>query len=498
MKKNSILKGTLILTTAGIISRLLGFYYRIYLTGIIGAEGLGLYQMVMPAITVCMAISCSGISLAISRYTAIFIEQKQPQSARHTLIVGMNISLILSTICSILLYTCSSILALKLFNDTRCLDLLKIIALVLPLSAMHNSINSYFMGRCNTLIPAVSQLLEQIARIGSVIVICNIKLSQNEPITAATGMAGLFCGEFISCLFSLSICAFNKNDFKIKKPFSLGRKIVRMALPVSTNRIALSLLHGMEALLIPMMLKFSGMSTTESLSIYGILSGMAIPLVMLPSTLINAFSAMLLPTVSKNSASTNAGKQSPVLHTINTALTCSMLIGILCLGAFLVWGNEAGTLLFGEPLAGKFVTLFAWMCPFLYIGTTFSSILNGLGKTHITLIADVSSFIIRIILIVTLIPHLGITGYLLGFLISEIYLASFVIIVLQKYYNFNFNAFNLIIKPLLALTISAGVSLYVHRIILQMLPGILPLLALLGAGGVMLLVYGTFLLFYLI
>ncbi len=498
MKINSILKGTLILTAAGIISRLLGFYYRIYLTGLIGAEGLGLYQMVMPAITVCMAISCSGITLAISRYTAMFLEKKQLQTARHTLIVGMCLSFSLALICSIILHIGADFLAINLFKDARCFDLIKVIALILPLSAIHNCINSFFLGKCNTAIPAISQLLEQIVRIGSVILICTIKLSKGETITAQTGMAGLFCGELVSCLFSLSICAFSGKDFAIRHPLPIVRDIVKMALPVSTNRIALSLLHGMEALLIPAMLKLSGMNTSESLSVYGILSGMAIPLVMLPSTLINSFSSMLLPTVSKNSAKTNNGSSTPVIHTINTALKCSMLMGILCLGAFLVWGGTAGTLLFGEPLAGKFVTIFAWMCPFLYIGTTFSSILNGLGKTHITLLFDVSSFIMRILLIVVLVPRVGITGYLVAFLVSEIYLAMAVLLNLYKTFHFNFDAFGLIIKPILAIVIAAGASLYSYQLILGLLPQIAPLMVLCAAGGVMLIIYGIFVLFYLI
>lgn len=486
MKNNPILKGTLILTTAGILSRLLGFYYRIFLTGIIGAEGLGLYQMVFPFVTVCMAIANSGISLAISRYTAAFLSQGRKVEARHTLVIGMGISLTIALFCTVFLYMASDFLATHILNDARCILLVKIISFMLPLSVIHNCICSYYMGKSNTIVPAISQLLEQIIRIGSVLLIFSIRDSKGLPITATTGMAGLLCGEFISCLFCLTVCSFHKRDFLIKAPLSMTKNILKMAIPISTNRIILSVLHSMVAILIPSMLRKNGLSASESLSTYGILSGMAFPLIMLPSTLINAFSSMLLPAVSRAS---HSKKKDSVTHTINTAYECSMVIGIFCLGAFLIWGDDAGNLLFHEPQVGVYVTAFAWMCPFLYISTTLSSILNGLGKTNTTLILDVTAFLTRIALIVLLIPKMGIIGYLIAFLISEIYLALFCAYALWRIHPVPFNAFRLIIKPLLSLAVSSGAGLYARHVITALFPTLPPLLILLMAGAIMGILY---------
>lgn len=486
MKNNTILKGTLILTSAGIISRLLGFYYRIFLTGIIGAEGLGLYQMVFPLVSVCMAVASSGISVAISRYTAAFLSQNNKTKAKNTLVIGMAISVVISLFCTILLYMASGFIAIHILKDVRCTLLIQIISLMLPLGVIHNSISSYYMGKSNALIPAVSQLIEQIIRIGSVILIFHIRESKGLPVTAATGMAGLLCGEIISCLFCLTVCSFHINDFKIKEPFRLAGDIVKMAVPVSANRIILSLFHSMEAILIPSMLRLNGLSTSESLSTYGILSGMAFPLIMLPSTLINSFSAMLLPAVS---SATSARKTDSVTHTIQTAYECSMIIGIFCLGAFLIWGDEAGNLLFNEPQVGIYVTAFAWMCPFLYISTTLASILNGLGKTNTTLIIDVTSLLMRIGLIVMLIPQMGIIGFLIAFLISEIYLAIASAMAVHRIYPVTFNVFRWIIQPAISLLIASGAGLYAHHIAAGILPVLPPLILLLGSGAIMTIFY---------
>lgn len=486
MKNNTILKGTLILTAAGIISRLLGFYYRIFLTGIIGAEGLGLYQMVFPLLSVCMAVSNSGISVAISRYTAAFMSRKKKDEAKSTLIIGMGISVVLAMLCTVFLFASSGFIAVHILKDIRCTLLIRIISLSLPLGVIHNSISNYYMGKSNAIIPAASQLIEQIMRIGSVILIFHIRESKGLPVTAATGMAGLLCGEIISCLFCLTVCSFHVNDFKIKSPAYLAANIIKMAVPVSANRIIISLLHGMEAILIPSMLKLYGLSSSESLSTYGILSGMAFPLIMLPSTLINSFSAMLLPAVS----GANSTKETNSLtRTIQTAYRCSLVIGIFCLGAFLIWGDEAGNLLFNEPRVGIYVTAFAWMCPFLYLGTTLASILNGLGKTNTTLVMDVTSFLMRIMLIVILIPQMGIMGYLIAFLVSEIYLAVVSVLTVQHIYPVTFDVWSWIVLPVLSLVIASGAALYAHHVILTLLPSLPRLILLLGCGTIMGILY---------
>lgn len=452
MKINHVLKGTLILTIAGIISRFLGFYYRIYLTKMIGSEGLGLYQMIFPIIAVCMAIAGSGISVSISKYTAAYISQGDPQKARHTLLAGTFLSILLSLMCSAILYFGSSFIANVIFKDERFAMLIKIICAAIPLSVIHNNINSYYIGKDNALIPAISQILEQCIRIGSIYMLFTINTSKNRPITVSTAVYALLFGEIGACLFGMTLFRICRSDLKIKSPIKLCQKIYSMALPISINRITLSLLHSFEAVLIPATLCIFGHSKSESISIYGILSGMAFPLIMLPSTLINSFASLLVPTVSK-AASQN--KSQKLTHTIFYAYRYSLEIGILCLAIFYNYGYDMGFLLFGEKNVGLYVKAFAWMCPFLYISTTFASILNGLGKTKQTLFMDVTSFLLRLLLITILIPRFGIIGYMIAFLISEVFLAIAYVFSIKKINNIFLKFQTFILRPAIAIIISS-------------------------------------------
>ena len=488
MKINTILKGTLILTAAGVISRLLGFFYRIFLTGIIGAEGLGLYQMVSVCALVCMAISNSGISVAISRYSALFAGKNKHNRSRHTLVLGMAVSFFISVLCSLVLYFFSSLLAEYVLKDARCALPLKIMAFMIPLSVIHNCVCSYYIGIGNAVIPAISQLLEQITRIGCVYLVFAVRQSSGLPVTVATGILGLVLGEFFSCLFCITACNFKKKDIIIQNASSLIKDIIKMAVPFSANRIILSILHSLEAILIPAMLRQYGLSVSESISTYGILSGMAFPLIMLPSTLVNSFSQMLLPAVSKASS----GSTDSVRRTVHTAFEYSMIIGIFCLGAFIIWGDEAGMLLFNEISVGKYVTALAWMCPFLYISTTLSSILNGMGQTKTTLFLDVTSHMLRILIIIILIPRTGIIGFLLAFLISEIYLAVFCIINTNKLCPVEFDCLRWIIEPCISLAVSIGVCIGLHSYINDTFRSLPAIITLIISGGIMLLTYYFF------
>ena len=134
MKTNTILKGTLILTCAGIITRLLGFYYRIFLTNTIGAEGLGLYQMVFPLTSICLAICSSGISIAISRYTAAHLASGEKKHSKDSLIIGMLLSLILAAASAAVLFFTAPVIAVHIFNDARCISLIRILSLSIPLA----------------------------------------------------------------------------------------------------------------------------------------------------------------------------------------------------------------------------------------------------------------------------------------------------------------------------------------------------------------------------
>ena len=226
-----------------------------------------------------------------------------------------------------------------------------------------------------------------------------------------------------------------------------------LALPLMGNRLVLNFLGSAEAIWIPNRLVRFGLTNSEAFSVYGVLTGMSLPFILFPSAITNSMAVLLLPTVAEAQSDGNEERISSV---ISMSLRYSCYMGVLCIGVFTMFGSQLGVSVFRDPDAGTFITILAWLCPFMYLATTLGSVLNGLGKTSITFFQNVLAMLIRLAFVLFAIPVFGIQGYLWGMLASELALALFSLISLKRLVPFRWNAWSMVLKPSLLLAISIG------------------------------------------
>lgn len=444
------LKGTLILTVAGLLSRFLGFFYKIFLAQALGAEGMGIYQLIFPVFSVCHALTVSGMETAISRFTA-FAGKKEKDAWLYT---GLTLSLLVSAAAGLVLWNHAAFIAGHLLHEPRCESLLRILAAAVPLSAVHSCFAGSYLGRKQTGIPALAQLLEQFLRIGTVWLLCSIRIQQARPVTPELAVFGLLAGEAGSALLMLTCTGARRTGLFHPHAFlSRCRALLKMVLPLTGSRLSLTLLQSAEAVLIPLSLRKSGLTTAEALSMYGILTGMALSFLMFPNAVTSSISAMLLPVISEEQAKGNAHSiSSTIEYTIQFGLT----IGILCMGIFLHFGNSLGTLLFHERLAGEFLVTLSFICPVLYLTGNLTSILHGLGHTSVTFFNQLVSLMVRILFITLFVPVYGIQGVLWGLLASQLLLCLLGIRAVAPFVTPTLGLDTLVLKPLAALFLSIG------------------------------------------
>lgn len=420
-KEHTILKGTFILTAAGFLSRFIGFFYRMFLSHTFGEESVGLYQLIFPLYALCFSFTIAGIETAISRCIANRISLGRKEEARQLLYTGLFLSLTLSFITICILQTNSSWLAINILGDIRCEPLLVIISYALPFAAVHSCICGYYFGIKQTKIPALSQLAEQIARVSSVYVLYLAAREKNWNISISYAVIGLVFGEIISASFCFKYftgeMTLFKSRFSIKYGLNCAKELLHLSIPLTANRILLNLLQSVEAISIPLKLQQYGYTVSESLSTYGVLTGMALPCILFPSAVTNAVATMLLPTVAEIQVSNNLDRLKKLIK--KTMFYCFFL-GFLCCLSFLLFGSWAGRILFHSSLAGKFILTLSWMCPFLYMNSTLISIINGLGKTTTTFLINTFGLTIRITGVLVFIPKIGMNGYLRGLLLSQL------------------------------------------------------------------------------
>ena len=173
----------------------------------------------------------------------------------------------------------------------------------------------------------------------------------------------------------------------------------------------------MESVSIPAGLRSYGYDNATALSVYGVLTGMAFPMIFFPNALTGSVSVMLLPMISECYArGDDQGIRRAVLRTVKYCF----LLGLACMGFFLLAGRLLGEGLYRSPLAGHFIRTLSLICPFLYLDTTLSSVLQGLGLAGRLFLINVTSLLVRLLFILLTVPRLGIRGYLYGLLASQI------------------------------------------------------------------------------
>lgn len=422
-RKQTIIKGTFILTATGFATRFMGFFYRIFLSHTFGEEGVGLYQLIFPIYALCFSLTAAGIELALSRCVSARLVKGQQKEARELLYTGLILSVFSSCIVTILLQKYAYFLSEHFLKDNRCTDLLVLLSYAVPFAAVHSCIVGYYLGSKKTGIPAISQLIEQILRILSVYLIYQFALSRGTRLGISVAVAGLIFGEISSafyCLYKIRGHSFLAPLPRLHLSAFLrhGRELFLLSSPLTANRVLLNILQSVESISIPLRLQMFGMIRTEALGTYGVMTGMALPCILFPSAITNSVSTMLLPTVAEIQALDNKKEMSQL---IQKAVYCCIFLGSLCCVFLLCFGDWIGTFLFHSPLSGKFITAMSWLCPFLYTNNTLISIINGIGKTYLSFIINSTSLGIRIASVFFLIPVYGIFGYLWGLLASQIF-----------------------------------------------------------------------------
>ena len=443
--RHPLIMGTAILTITGLVTRIIGFFYRIYLSRLFGEEGMGIYQLLSPVLALSFSLTAAGFQTAISKFVAAQAGRENTAiPSRRPMVMGLLLTIPLSLACTAMLFLGSDYIAVSLLQEPRTAAMIRILAPSIPLSAIHACINGYFYGIKKAGVPAGTQLLEQCCRVGCVYLVSGIILAQGHTPSINVAVLGLTIGEGCSMLAALvaawyhfsrclhgSVRISGLTHFhpqrtgrparRLSSPHSAAvpgyGQLLGMVIPLTANRIVLNLLQSVESVSIPAGLRSYGYDNATALSVYGVLTGMAFPMIFFPNALTGSVSVMLLPLISESYArGDDEGIRRAVLRTVKYCF----LLGFSCMGFFLLTGKLLGEGLYQSPLAGHFIRTLSLICPFLYLDNTLSSILQGLGMAGRLFLINVTSLVVRLLFILLTVPHLGIQGYLYGLLVSQI------------------------------------------------------------------------------
>lgn len=435
LSKHPLIAGSFLLTCTGLLSRFIGFFYRIYLSRIFGEEGMGIYQLTGPVMALSFSLTAAGFQTAISKFVAETTKRTasdKPMGSSKPMLLGLAVSLPLSLIIMFILIRFSESISLYWLAEPRSAGMIRIMALSIPLSAVHACVHGYFYGLKKASIPAISQIVEQCFRVITVYICSSFYLSKGQIPPLEITVLGLLVGEFVSTLITLFIflhCESNKKKLDFTSECTLTYKpFFAMVLPLIANRVTINALLSFETVSLPAALRQFGYDNTTALSVYGVLTGMALPLLFFPNAVTGSIAVLLLPLISEQTAKGNIAQVRKL--TLKT-IQYGSLLGLSFMGFFLFFGRALGEQLFHSSLAGIYIAGLSYICPFLYLNNTLSAILQGMGKVVLLFVVNVSSLLIRLCFVFTMVPALGMKGYLWGLLVSQIFTSAAYILILS-------------------------------------------------------------------
>ena len=369
---------------------------------------------------------------------------------------------------------------------------LKVLGVSLPFMGTSSCLRGYFMARRKTVCPSAAQITEQLSRILFITLLLRYFAGRDVTYTCLAVISGDCAAEIVSCLFLSVGCFVDRRALRALPTapactpphHGVLYHICAIAVPITAGRYLGSALRTVENILVPQKLtSFSG-SAEEGLSQFGMLKGMALPLLFFPSSFLSSLSTLLIPELSEAQTLRQKDK---VSRSVTKALQLTLLMSILLGGLFTVYAYDLGEVLYHSRDVGFLLRVLAPLMPVMYLESIVDGMLKGLNQQVSSLRYSVLDSVSRIALILVLVPLRGMGGFLWIMVFSNFLTSGLNLHRLLKVTEVRLRVFEWIIKPLLAVALSAALMRLCGRILpVETLPQLLRMLC---GGGSMCLFY---------
>ena len=374
----SLFKTVFTITAFTIITRVLGFIFRIYLSRVLGTEELGIYQVSLSVFMVLLTIVASGLPLIISKLSAKYFAKKDGEKEGKLVSASLIIAAITSVILIVIVLVFKRLFSF-LFTDERCYLILVAMLPAVLFSGIYNVFRGAMWGRSNYFCFCITELFEQIVRITICVVLLSFGIGSLSPSIGAALSLSIAC--FLS--MALSVVLYFVYGGKLRKPGGVYKEVLKSSTPITAVRFLSSLVQPIIALIIPARLIAAGYTSSQALSVYGVVIGMTMPLLFIPITIVGSLSTALIPDLS---AAVESEDSSHIKNRITSSLIITMFIAFLMIPLFIGAGENIGLFFFNNITSGVLLSGAAWMTLPLALTNITSSILNALGM-------EVKSFI---------------------------------------------------------------------------------------------------------
>lgn len=422
MKKVIFIKNAMILTATSLFLRFLGVIIKVWLAAAIGSEGIGLYQLIFSFYVLAATFATSGICTAVTRLVADEICFGSQTSIKKIMCSSCFLTVLAAAVSTAAVFFLADPIANFIIRDSRAAGSLKILSFSLIFMGISSCIKGYFIARRKTLPPSTSQILEHTIRIVSLVFL----VKHFAPFGIEYACYGVFFSDLIAeasaCVYLYLFYQHDKHYLsrltgRESPDYSINRKILHIAAPITSGKYINSILRTVENSLVPARLALHGLDSAVALSSFGMIKGMVLPILFFPSSLLNAFSTLLIPEVSE---ALSHGRKNSLAVIIEYILRITAIVGFLFGAIFYVAGDEIGMLVYKDASVGRLIVRLSPIVPLMYLDSIADGMLKGMDQQLATFRNSVIDSSLRIVLVLLLLEKEGIDGFIWVMYISNV------------------------------------------------------------------------------
>ncbi|OQB20336.1 MAG: Stage V sporulation protein B [Firmicutes bacterium ADurb.Bin182] len=459
--KRALAGHALILTGTALLNRFADMFFTVYISNKIGPEGMGLLQLILSVYFAAAVISTSGISMAVIRLVSEETGRGSEKNARFVLKKSCILSLYLSVFAALALFFFSGPIGNDILRDGRTVSALKFLAPSLPFMGISSCIRGYFHGVKNTVKPSSSLLLEQLIRFLSTAVLLEVMLPKGLEYACIAASCGSVISEAGACLYLILLYRFEKRKrMSGSGPRGIIKRIAAVCFPLAASSYVRSFLNTVENIMIPAGLEKFGASPKASLEQYGILKGMAMPLLIFPSVFLSSVSTILIPVISEANVLQQKNK---IRYVITRVIQFTSLLSVLIAGLFILFAGDLGVLIYRSAEVGPVLFKLAPLVPLIYLDFATDGMLIGLNQQVSSLKYNVLDSMLKVGLLFVLIPKMGVDGLILVLFCTKILNMTLSIGRLLMVSKLKLQLMNCIIKPVFSIVAAGFAAAFLYR-----------------------------------
>ena len=395
-EKNFLIQGS-ILAIAGVITKLIGAFYRIPLLNIIGTEGNGYYSVAFSIYSVALMLTSYSLPLAVSKLVSARVAIGEYKNANKIFRGAMTFALLAGGIVSLLVFFGADFIATTIMHLDMSAYALRVLAPCILIVALLGVLRGFFQGMGSMIPTAISQVIEQIVSIAGAYLLFNAgkavgktrgDKSFGPAYAAAGGTLGTVLGALSALIFVGFIFLAYHKVFKKKMKHDHSRKresyktvykvlFVTIA-PVILSATVYNISDFVDTALFNNVMAAQGFSKKEYASLLGIFQGQYSTMINVPLSISSALAASLVPSLV---ATVQTGNRKQVHNKINTVSRFNMLIAIPCAVGFITLAKPILNLLYftqDNTTAARMLQMGALSVVFFCLSTVTNSVLQGL------------------------------------------------------------------------------------------------------------------------